>query len=68
MGIIDGPCHVAGIYEYTKKNVDNMVRLTGMASKDSSPMGEGPGGRTVEPLSSARPRARTKPLHYIITS
>ena len=35
-----------------------MVRLTGMASKDSSPMGKGPGGRTVEPLSSGGTRGR----------
>ena len=33
-----------------------MVRLTGMASEDSSPVGEGPGGRTVEPLSSGGTR------------
>ena len=39
MGSIDGPYHVADIYEYTKKNVDNLVRLTGMASGDSSPVG-----------------------------
>ena len=38
MGSIDGPYHVADIYEYTKKNVDNMIRLTGMASEDSSPV------------------------------
>ena len=36
-----------------------MVRLTGMASEDSSPVGEGPGGRTVKPLSSGRTRGRT---------
>ena len=36
-----------------------MVRLTGMASEDSSPVGEGPGGRTVEPLSSGGTRGRT---------
>ena len=52
MGSIDGPYHVADIYEYTKKNVDNLVRLTGMASEDSSPVGKEPGGRTVEPLTS----------------
>ena len=33
-----------------------MVRLTGMASEDSSPVGEGPGGRTVEPLTSGGTR------------
>jgi hypothetical protein len=59
VGSIDGPYHVADIYEYTKKNVDNWVRLTGrMASEDSSPVGEGPGRRTVEPLSSGRARGR----------
>ena len=56
VGSIDGPYHVADIYEYTKKNVDNLVRLTEMASEDSSPVGEGPGRCTVEPLSSAGPR------------
>ena len=50
MGRIDGLYHVADIYEYTKKNVDNMVRLTGMTSDESSPVGKGPSGRTVEPL------------------
>ena len=59
VGSIDGHYHVADIYDYTKKNVDNMVRLTGMASEDSSPVGEGPGGRTVEPLSSGGKRGRT---------
>ena len=58
VGSIEGPYHVANIYEYTKKNVDNMVRLTGMASEDSSPVGEEPGGRTVEPLTSGGPRGR----------
>ena len=56
VGSIDGPYHVADIYEYTKKNVNNLVRLTGMASGDSSPVGEGLGGRTVEPLISGGPR------------
>ena len=32
VGSIDGPYHVADIYKYAKKNVDNMFRLTGMAS------------------------------------
>jgi hypothetical protein len=36
-----------------------MVRLTGMSSEDNSPVGEGPGGRTVEPLSSGGTRGRT---------
>ena len=58
MGSIDGPYHVADIYEYTKKNVDNLVRLTGMASEDSSPVGEDPGGRTGEPLTSEGSRGR----------
>ena len=35
-----------------------MVWLTGMASEDSSPVREGPGGRTVEPLSSGGTRRR----------
>jgi hypothetical protein len=35
-----------------------MVRVTGMASEDSSPVGEGPGGRTVEPLSSGGTQGR----------
>ena len=35
-----------------------MVRLAGIASEDSSPVGEGPGGRTVEPLSSGGTRGR----------
>jgi hypothetical protein len=35
MGSIDGPYGVADIYEYTKNNVDNLVRLTGMASEES---------------------------------
>ena len=35
-----------------------MVRLTGMASEDSSPVGEEPGERTVEPLSSGGTRGR----------
>ena len=52
VGSIDGPYHVADIYEYTKKNVDNMGRLTGMASEDNSPVGEEPGGRTGKPLTS----------------
>jgi hypothetical protein len=56
VGIIDGPYYVADIYEYTKKNVDNMVRLTGMASDESSPVGERPFGRTVEPLTSGGTR------------
>ena len=30
--------------------------LTGMALKDSSPVGEEPGGRTGEPLTSEGPR------------
>ena len=58
MGSIDGPYHVADIYEYTKNNVDNLVRLTGMVSGDSSPMGEDPGGRTGEPLKSGGSRGR----------
>ena len=37
VGSIVGPYHVAYIYEYTKKNVDNLVRLTGLSSGDSSP-------------------------------
>jgi hypothetical protein len=36
VGNIDGPYYVADIYEYTKKDVDNMVRLTGMTSDKSS--------------------------------
>jgi hypothetical protein len=32
--------------------------LTGMASEDSSPAGEGPGRRTLEPLSSGGTRGR----------
>jgi hypothetical protein len=58
VGSIDGPYHVADFYEYTKKNVENMVRLTGMALEDSSPVVEEPGGRTVEPLSSGGMRGR----------
>ena len=54
--LFDSPYHVAYIYEYTKKNVDNMVRLTGMATENSSAVGEGPGGRTVEPLTSGETR------------
>ena len=42
MGSIDGPYHVVDIYEYTKKYVDNLVRLTGMASGDSLPVGRTP--------------------------
>ena len=49
VGSIDGPYHVADIYEYTKKNVDNLVRIAGLSSGDSSPGDEEPGGRTVEP-------------------
>ena len=59
VGSIDGAYHVADIYEYTKKNVDNLVRLTGMASEDSSPVGEEPGGRTGEPLTTGGPRWRS---------
>jgi hypothetical protein len=44
VGSTDDPYHVADIYKYTKKNVDNLVRLTGMASEESSPVREGPGG------------------------
>ena len=58
MGSIDGPYHVADIYEYTKKTVDNMVRLTGMASEDSSPERDEPGGRTGQPLTSGGTRGR----------
>ena len=58
MGSIDGPYHVADIHEYTKKNVDTLVRLTGMASEDSSLVGEGPGGRIMEPFSSGGTRGR----------
>jgi hypothetical protein len=56
VGSIDGFYHVTDIYEYTKKNVDNMVKLTGIASEDSSPVGEVPGRRTVEPLTSGGTR------------
>ena len=40
------------------KNVDNLVRLTEMASEDSSPVWEEPGERTVAPLSSDEKQGR----------
>ena len=47
VGNIDGPYHVTDIFEYIDKNVDNLIRSTGLDSGNNSPEGAvGLGGST----------------------